>query len=70
LRAPRLVLSGSNIARARSGLDLVGVLFETKTEELGRLNTNEQQFLQDARRATTDEAVRERRTTFLIDLMR
>lgn len=51
---------------ARNGLDYVSELFEA---EPGALQGAAAQFLQDSRRATTDEAVRERRTRFVLDLM-
>jgi hypothetical protein len=37
--------------------------------DLAKLNKDEQQFLTDARRATTDEPVRARRTAFLLKLL-
>ena len=55
------------IEATRNGLDRVGEMFES---ELKSLNDEEQQFIQDSRRATTDETVRERRTKFLVNLMR
>jgi hypothetical protein len=55
------------IQTARNRLDHVGELFlSADPTQLGR---SEIQFLADSRRATTDEAVRERRTRFLLDLM-
>lgn len=57
----------AKIQRARNGLDRVGALFETTS--IGSLIEPEQQFLQDSRRATTDPAVRKRRTKFLLGLM-
>jgi hypothetical protein len=56
--------SDRNIEDARNGLDRVEELFEA--EDLSTLKRNEQQFLQDCRRATTDEKVRERRTKYLL----
>jgi hypothetical protein len=56
----------AGVQNARNGLDFVSVLFEAET---GALQGAEAQFLQDSRRATTDETVRERRTRFLLDLM-
>jgi Protein of unknown function DUF262 len=56
------------IEGARNGLDRVDVMFENPSPEL--LNRDEQQFIQDSRRATTDEIVRGRRAKFLIGLMR
>jgi hypothetical protein len=54
------------IQNARNGLDGVSVLFEA---EPGELKGPEAQFLQDSRRATTDEPVRARRTRFVLGLM-
>lgn len=56
----------AGVQNARNGLDHVSELFEA---EPGALHGAEAQFLQDSRRATTDEAVRERRTRFVLDLM-
>jgi hypothetical protein len=36
---------------------------------MSKLTKVQQQFLQDSRRATTDEKVRERRTIFLLSLI-
>ena len=56
-----------NIASARSGLDTVGTIFEAPdTDGLTRV---QREFLQDSRRATTDEVVRVRRAKFLVGLM-
>lgn len=57
----------SELETARNGLDRVGELFETN--ELKDLSSKEQQFIQDSRRATTDEKVRRRRTEYLLSLM-
>jgi hypothetical protein len=72
LKAERAELASSQqIQRARNGLDRVAELFNAAlTGRLTTLSTIEQQFIEDSRRATTDEPVRERRTTFLVDLMR
>ena len=61
-------LDGASLQTARNGLDKVEEIFQT--EDLSRLNKDQQQFLQDSRRATTDEKVRERRTMFLLKLIR
>jgi hypothetical protein len=53
---------------ARSKLERVEEIFSA--DEPATLNKDEQQFLQDSRRATTDEKVRIRRTVFLLTLMR
>lgn len=55
------------VENARNGLDRVSEIFQT--ENVGELSKDELQFLQDSRRATTDEAVRVRRTEFLVSLM-
>jgi hypothetical protein len=57
----------ASIQRARNGLDRVGELFSVK--DVGQLSEQEQQFLQDSRRATTDPKVRERRTVYLLSLI-
>ncbi len=57
----------AEIQGARNRLDRVSELFEI--EDLNTLTREEQQFLQDSRRATTDEPVRERRTKYLLSLM-
>lgn len=64
---PASLVNGA-LQAARSGLERVDEVFEAK--DLSALNKEEQQFLQDCRRATTDEKVRERRTKFLLSLMR
>lgn len=56
-----------SLAATRNALERVQVIFEA--EDLAQLSKDDQQFLQDARRATTDEAVRIRRAEFLIALM-
>lgn len=58
----------TSIERARNGLERVEELFTAA--DVAFLSKAEQQFLEDARRATTDEKVRERRTKYLIRLMR
>jgi hypothetical protein len=59
----------ARLEAARNGLDRVGNIFVTDIIEDRQLTKDEAQFLQDARRATTDEKVRERRTIFLVELM-
>ncbi len=64
---PRVAMGGeAEIGRARNGLDRITALFSA---EAGTLTGAAAQFLQDSRRATTDEAVRKRRTIYLLDLM-
>jgi hypothetical protein len=66
-QVPRIDLTTeAALLTARNGLDLISVLFDA---EPGAVQGAEAQFLQDSRRATTDEAVRARRTRFLLDLM-
>jgi len=53
---------------ARSRLERVEAIYAATDPTT--LTEHERQFLQDARRATTDEAVRVRRAEFLLGLMR
>jgi hypothetical protein len=62
------LMQTSTIETARNKLDRISELFVA--EDISLLRRNEQQFLQDCRRATTDEKVRERRTLFLLDLIK
>ncbi len=57
----------ASIAGARNGLDRISEMY--LVEDIGDLSVPERQFMQDSRRATTDEATRERRTKFLLGLM-
>lgn len=63
----RKQLAGNAREAARNGLDRVEELFQVET--LATLTKDEQQFLEDCRRATTDEAVRQRRSKYLLSLM-
>jgi len=63
----RKQLEGPAKEPARNALERVEEIFEA--ENFDSLTKSEQQFLQDCRRATTDEAVRQRRTTFLLALL-
>lgn len=68
-RGRRIKLTDANtIGPARNGLDRVGEMYAA--EDLASLSEPERQFIQDSRRATTDEVVRKRRTAFLLGLMR
>jgi hypothetical protein len=58
---------GSSTQSARNKLERVEEIFAA--EDPATLTKVEQQFLQDSRRATTDEKVRSRRTVFLLTLM-
>lgn len=60
-------LIGPALQAARNGLDRVQEIFQA--EDFTRLTKQEQQFIEDTRRATTDEKVRERRTSFLLNLI-
>lgn len=57
----------SSIQAARSKLERVEEIFAS--EDIATLTKDEQQFLQDSRRATTDEKVRLRRSIYLLTLM-
>lgn len=59
-------LTGKAIQQARGALDKVNELFQVGLTEIPQLKKSEQQFLQDSRRATTDEKVRVRRTRYLL----
>jgi hypothetical protein len=60
-------LTGASLQAARNGLDHVQEIFQA--EDISLLSKDEQQFIQDSRRATTDEKVRGRRTIFLLNLI-
>lgn len=62
-------LTGTAIQKSRNALDRINELFQVGVAEIPQLKKREQQFLQDSRRATTDEAVRVRRTKYLLELM-
>jgi hypothetical protein len=55
--------------KMRVRLDRVNVLFNTGAENLTILSKPEIQFLRDSKSSTTDITVRERRATFIIDLI-
>lgn len=59
--------TGTSNEAARSKLERVEEIFAA--DDPGKLAKAEQEFLQDSRRATTDEKVRLRRTVFLLTLM-
>jgi Protein of unknown function DUF262 len=66
--APRIDLEApAAIEAARNKLDRIGEMFEMV--DSGQLAPAERQFMRDARNATTDETVRERRTKFLVNLL-
>ncbi len=70
LTAPRVPLNTDHeIAAARSGLERVEELFAVPLADLGTLTVPERAFLNDSRRATTDQSAREGRTKFLLSLM-
>ena len=56
------------VEKARNGLDRIGTMFSAP--DTGLLAVEERVFMQDSRRATTDQAPRERRVKFLLGLMR
>lgn len=63
----KLRVINSSTQAARSKLERVEEIFAA--EDPASLTKDERQFLQDSRRATTDEKVRSRRTVFLLTLM-
>ncbi|MBK9722145.1 MAG: hypothetical protein IPO78_11100 [Saprospiraceae bacterium] len=63
----RLNITEQDFARVESRLENINSIFTT--EEPQQLNATEVRFLEDSRRATTDKAVRERRTQYLIDII-
>jgi len=67
LKASRPKLDATGVQRARNGLDHISEIYADPTAE--GLSEAERTFVQDSRRATTDETVRSRRTAFLIGLM-
>ena len=67
LDKPQMTIQEHDYAKVAAKLDRVNVIFNE--EDPFTLNQNEDQFLEDSRRATTDTAVRTRRTKFLIDLI-
>ncbi|MGD1073833.1 MAG: DUF262 domain-containing protein [Bryobacteraceae bacterium] len=67
ISSPRNALTGAAVQAARNGLDKVEQIF--LAEDLSSLRKAQQQFLQDSRRATTDETVRQRRTKYLLSLV-
>lgn len=68
-KMPQIPLSSErDFQRARNGLDHVTEIFSA--EDIGNLRPDERQFIQDSRRATTDEPVRIRRADYLLNLMR
>jgi Protein of unknown function DUF262. len=56
-----------SIAKLSTILESVDIIFSV--EDVRTLNTSEERFLQDSRRATTDKSVRIRRTQFLLELI-
>ncbi len=67
LHAPKGKIAKKAFDAVRNRLDRVEEMFAEA--EIENLSKEEQQFIQDSRRATTDEAVRVRRAIFLLGLM-
>lgn len=67
IEKPMLDISPDSYARIASRLDSVNSIFVTDNKAI--LSVDQQQFLEDSQRATTDKAVRKRRTEYLIDLI-
>jgi hypothetical protein len=64
---PRIPITYNDYAKVASKLDRVNFIFSD--EAIFNLSREESQFLEDSRRATTDTAVRTRRTKYIIDLI-
>ena len=64
---PRKVPLDTPIIEPAKLVSNINPIFEA--EDSNMLNDGEQRFLEDSRRATTDTAVRTRRTEYLIDLI-
>ena len=67
LPEPRKDIDGKAREAVRNALDKVEEIFDV--EDITRLSKDERQFLDDCRRATTDESVRQRRTKYLLSLV-
>jgi hypothetical protein len=65
---PRNPLDPTAYPKVASKLGKIDIIFET--EDVRTLEKDEAQFLQDSRRATTDAAVRIRRTKFILNLIK
>ncbi len=63
---PARTFGALNRSEVRFRLDRVDTVFST--EDASKLRPEDRQFLDDSRRATTDAAVRERRTFYLVEL--
>jgi len=63
----RVVIEANHIARISQKLEKVDYIFSE--DDKTKLNDEDVQFLVDCRRATTDTAVRIRRSEYLLDLM-
>lgn len=67
LDAFRKAVNEADITRISLILERVEEIFTT--EDIRTLSKEEEQFLLDSRRATTDKSVRERRTKFILELL-
>ncbi|WP_074956155.1 DUF262 domain-containing protein [Myxococcus fulvus] len=63
---PRKTITPANYAKVRGALDSIDSIFDPTSNQLGPL---EKQFLEDSRRATTDEPVRVRRTKYIVNIL-
>lgn len=61
--------SEANIANARNALERVEELFQVLPADLNSLEATERTFLNNSRRATTDQSSREGRAEYLLNLM-
>ena len=67
LEKERHSIAENDYARVSSRLENIDAIFESSQPKI--LDEREERFLEDSRRATTDTAVRTRRTEYLIDLI-
>jgi len=64
---PESSQTGVNVEAARDRLERIDEIFSEP--DITKLNVKERQFLEDSRRATTDEIVRRRRAEMLVNLI-
>lgn len=63
---PRMNIQQEHYAKIENSLRKINIIF---SEDNNQLSAEDEQFLEDSRRATTDTTVRERRTNYVIDLI-
>jgi len=67
MESPRIAIATIGPAKAAQNLEQIDRIFEEEDKDL--LNKDEKQFLEDSRRATTDAAVRVRRSEYIAKIM-